>query len=70
MTKSNSKKVIISILNHFGKKELLILISKIKVLILSTKKVNITIINVNAYWTACKLKKTQVFIVFIKNLKY
>lgn len=32
--------------------------------------INIAIINVNAYYLICKLKKAQIFIIFIKDLKF
>ena len=31
---------------------------------------NITIISINIYYAAYKLKKIQIFIIFMKNLKY
>lgn len=49
ITKLNYKTVIISTLNNFEKKNLSTSILEIKVLILSIKKVNITIIDANIY---------------------
>lgn len=67
INKSKSKIVIINILNYFKEKRLLILISKVKILIFAIKVVNITIINADTYCITCKLKRAQIFIIFIKN---
>lgn len=48
---------------------MLILIPKVKVLILVFKIINIAIINIDVYYIIHKLKRTQVFIISIKNLK-
>lgn len=66
----NYKRSVISTLNNSEKKGLPILILKIKILILNIKKVNITMINADAYWIAWKLKKAQVFTASIRNLEY
>lgn len=57
MNKSKSKTVFNSILDHFGKEKLIILLPKAKVLTLAIKKVDITIIGTNGYWSACKSKR-------------
>lgn len=57
-------------LNNFRKKNLSILISKTKVLILVIKKVDIAVIGANIYYMIYKLKKFEVFAIFIENLKY
>lgn len=56
MAKSNHKTVFISILDNSGKENLPISIPETKVSTLNTKKVNIAMIDVNTYWTTCKLK--------------
>ncbi len=70
MDKSKLKIVIISTLNYFKEEKLSILILEAKVLIPIIKKVNIAIINLNAYYISFKLKKTQIFTIFIRDLKY
>lgn len=52
MALSNYKRSVISTLNNSEKKGLPILILKIKILILNIKKVNIAMINADAYWIA------------------
>lgn len=59
-----------SILNYFKEKKLFILILEVKILILIIKKISITLIDINTYFVTCKFKKTQVFAIFLKNLKY
>ena len=49
ITKSNHKTVIFSTLRNFQKENLLILIAKTKISTVSIKKINVTIIDVNAY---------------------
>lgn len=68
--KLKSKTIFISTLNHFGKKRLPILISKAKISILITKEVNVVMIDADAYYATCKLKKALVFAVFIRDLEY
>lgn len=70
MTKLKYKIIIISILDNFEKESLSILIQKTKVLILDIKKIDIAIIGANAYRTNYKLKRAQIFAIFIKNLEY
>lgn len=47
-----------------------ILIPETKISTLAIKEVDFAIIGVNAYCTACKLKKAHVFALSIRNLKY
>lgn len=47
-----------------------ILILKAKILTFANKKENIIIINTNIYYATCKLKKSQVFAKFIRDLEY
>lgn len=47
-----------------------ILILETKVLILVTKKVDVTIIDIDTYYVTYKLKKTRVFAISIRNLEY
>lgn len=68
--KSKTKKVIISTLDHFGEERLPTLTPEIKVLTPATKKVDVTIINVDAYCATCKLKRARVFTVSIRDLEY
>lgn len=70
MDKSKSKIIFINILNYLEEERLLILKLKAKILTFATKKVNITIISADVYRFACKLKKVQVFAIFITDLKY
>lgn len=70
IAKLNYKIVIISILDNFRKEDLLISIPEIKVSTLDIKKVDITMIDADAYWTNCKLKKAQIFVIFMKDLEY
>lgn len=70
IAKSNHKIIVISTLVNFGKQGLPILILKTKISIFDTKKIDSTIIGADAYWIACKLKKTWLFAISIKDLKY
>lgn len=70
MNKSKPKIVFTSILNHFEKKRLSILIPKVKVSTFAIKEVNINIINVDAYYITFKLKKARFFALSIKHFKY
>lgn len=70
MDKSKPKTIIISTWNYFEKEKLIILILERKISTLAIKKINIAIIGVDAYCTACKLKKAHVFTVSMKNLEY
>lgn len=47
-----------------------ILIPKRKLLTFTTKEINISIIDANAYYVIYKLKKAQIFFVFMRNLEY
>ena len=57
----------ISSIFNLGKKVLLI---SILILKLDKNIINITIISANIYYAANKLKKTQVFIISMRNLKF
>ena len=57
MAKSNHKTVVITIVNSSGKKGLPISIFETKVLIPSTKEVDIPMIDADAYQIICKLKR-------------
>ena len=65
--KQKSKTVIISSLNNLNKKNFLISTYR---LIYDIDVVNITIIDVNTYYSACKLKNSQVFTISMKNLEF
>lgn len=54
MDKIKSKIFIISILDYYGKKKLLIFILKTKISTFIIKKVNIIIISANIYYAICK----------------
>lgn len=69
MNKTNSKNIVISTLVKCGKINFLISIFKIKVFTPATRYSNIDIINVNGYCLACKLKRVQIFTIFMKNLE-
>lgn len=68
--KLKSKTVFTSILNYFEKKQLPILILKVKILMFATKKVNIAMIDANAYCISCKFKRVLVLAVSIRDLQY
>ena len=68
--KLKPKKFIINILNYFWEERLPILIPEAKVLILTTKEVDIAMIGINAYHAVCKLYGAQVFIISIRDLEY
>lgn len=70
MNKLKYKIVVINILNNSKKEKLLILVLKTKIFIFITKKVDVIIINADIYYITCKLKNTQIFAIFIKNLEY
>lgn len=67
MNKLKPKIVVISFFNKFAKKFL-----PISIFVLTPGKniMNIPIIGINAYCTTCKLKKAQVFTLFIRDLKF
>lgn len=65
--KQKPKTVIINSLNNLNKDDLPILIL---ISIFHKSFIDITIINANAYYTTYKLKKAQVFTVFIKDLEF
>lgn len=52
------KTVTISTLNYFRRKKLPILIIKAKISIFAIKEINITIIDSDAYYATCKLKRS------------
>lgn len=62
--------VLISTLDQSKREGLSILILEAKALILATRNVDIAMIGIDVYCTACKLKRTQVFDVSIKDLEY
>lgn len=68
--KLKSKTVFTSILDYFEKKQLPILILKVKILMFATKKVNIAMIDANAYCISCKFKRVLVLAVSIRDLQY
>ena len=70
MEKSKPKTVIISISDHSKKKRLSTLTLEVKVSTSVTKEVNVAMIDTDIYCITCKLKRAQVFAIFIKNLKY
>lgn len=70
MAKSNHKTVVISILDNSKKKGLPISIPETKVSTLDIKEVKITIIGMDAYRTAYKLKRAQVLAISMRNLEY
>lgn len=70
INKLKSKTAFMSSLSYANKKGLPILILKANLLILTIKKVNVTIINTNVYCMTRKFKKTQIFTISMKNLKY
>ena len=65
-----SKKAIISSLKNSDKKELPVPILATKTLKPKAKNINIAIIDMNAYFIACCLKKTQVFAILMKDIQY
>ena len=52
----------------YNKKELLVPILITKILKFKIKDLNIAIINIDAYYIAYCLKKTQIFTISMKNL--
>ncbi len=54
-------------LDNLDKKNLLI---SILALIFSTNVIDITMIGIDTYYIIYKLKKSQIFIIFIKDLEY
>lgn len=69
INKPKLKITIINIIKSFDKKDLLILVLKENLLIYEKKKVDIIIIDIDNYYATRKLKRAQVFILLIKNLK-
>ncbi len=67
MQKQNSETVVVSLLDNFGKKDMLI---PPRTSPLSIKKVDIAMIGADAYRTACRLKRAQVFAVSMRDLEY
>lgn len=67
---SISKAVIITTFNKFGKKGLSISTLEIEVSSFITQSINMAMIGANSYYTTYKLKKIQIFIVSMKDLKY
>lgn len=67
MGKLKPKTIIINTLNHSKKERLLILTPET---ILATKEVNVTMIDMDTYYIACKLKRAQVFAISMKDLEY
>lgn len=68
--KSKPKTVYTSTLDYSREERLPILIPKAKISIFATKKINIDMIDTNAYCTTCKLEWAQVFAVSMTNLEY
>lgn len=68
--KISLKKTIISNLDNFDKRKLLISILAIIKLKPKTKNIDIAIIYANTYYIACYLKKTQIFAISIKDIQY
>ena len=66
--KTSSRKSIISNLNSFNKKKLLVFIPAIKKLKLKVKNANIAMIDINIYYIAYHFKEIQVFIILIRNI--
>lgn len=68
MNKQKSKTIVISSFDNLDKKNLLILIF---ISTLDKSVINIVIIGADAYcYIAYKLKKDQIFAIFIKNLEF
>ena len=67
MKKQKSKIIVISFFDNLNKKDLLI---SILISLFDKSIVKITIIDTDAYYLACKFKKAQVFIIFMKNLEF
>ena len=65
---TSSRKAIISNLEIFNKKELLVPIPATKISEPKVKDINIVLISTDAYCIACYLKKAQVFAVSIKDI--
>lgn len=70
INKLKPKTIVINILNNFDKEGLLILAIKKNASTFNTKKVDIAIISINAYYITCKLIKAQVFAIAMKDLEY
>lgn len=70
MVKSKPKTVLNNILNYFRKEKLPILTLETKISTLAIKKINVAIMDTNAYYTTCKLKRVQVFAIFTKDPEY
>lgn len=70
INKSESKIIVISILNNSKKKGLLISIPETELSIPVTKELDIAMIDADVYCTACKLKRAQVFDISIGDLEY
>ena len=64
------KKTSISSLNKFNKKELPVPILATKTLEFKVFDIDIAMIGTNVYFTACRLKKAQVFAVLIGDIQY
>ncbi len=67
MQKQKSETVVVSLLDNSGKKDMPI---PPQTPPLSTKKVDVAMIDADAYRTACRLKKAQIFAVSMKDLEY
>lgn len=68
--KLKSKKIFTSNLDNFEQEELPILIPEAKISTLAIKKVDITIIDADAYYVAYKLKRAWIFAISTRNLEY
>ena len=67
---TSSRKSIISSLDNYDKKELLISIPATKGLDPKAKDIDIAIIGTDAYDAACCLKRAKLFVVSMKNIQY
>lgn len=70
INKPKPKIAAINISSNDDKESLPIFVLKVKLLTLAIRKIDISIIGANIYYTACKLKKAQVFTISIKDLEY
>ena len=67
LQKQKLKTVVISLLDNSVKKDLPI---PSQTSTLGTKKIDVAMIDVDAYYAACRLKEAQVFAVSMRNLEY